>query len=93
MKRILAFVLGFGLAANALGQGLRNMEVVVIVKATNSQFWQYVLEGAKRAGGVSWHQGYTPRGGGGSRHRRPNRHSRKCHHSEASGHRHRPHGQ
>jgi len=26
------------------------MEVVVIVKATNSQFWQYVLEGAKRAG-------------------------------------------
>lgn len=50
MKRIWTSLAALALATGAFAQGLTNAEVVVIVKATNSQFWQYVLEGAKRAG-------------------------------------------
>lgn len=55
MKRILALaatlVLAFG-AAPAFAQGTEGLNVIVIVKATNSQYWQYVFEGAQDAAEV-----------------------------------------
>lgn len=50
LRGFLVGVLALVLANGAFTQNLGQREVVVIVKATNSQFWQYVLEGAKRAG-------------------------------------------
>lgn len=53
MKRFFVLTLlvlvGFG---PALAQGTQDLDVVVIVKATNSQYWQYVFEGAGDAAEV-----------------------------------------
>lgn len=44
-----ALLLALG-SAQVFAQGTQDLDVVVIVKATNSQYWQYVFEGAGDAG-------------------------------------------
>lgn len=48
IKRI-ALILAAGLMGLTFAQGTSGLDVVVIVKATNSQYWQYVFDGAEDA--------------------------------------------
>jgi ribose transport system substrate-binding protein len=51
IKRLMLFVVLalFGLASAQGTSNLSSLKVAVIVKATNSQYWQYVFAGAKQA--------------------------------------------
>lgn len=51
MKRLMLFVVLalFGLASAQGASNLSSLNIAVIVKATNSQYWQYVFAGAKQA--------------------------------------------